>query len=49
MCWYVKRKEQDTKELVEIELLLENACTNIGFGFSTKVDKYSLYGLESRR
>ena len=49
ICWSVKRKERDTKELAKIELLLENAFTNIGFGFSIEVDKDSLFGLESRR
>ena len=49
ICWSVKRKEQDTKDLVEIAFLLENACTNFGFGYSTEDDKDSLYCSESRR
>ena len=49
ICWSVKRKEQDTKELNEIEVLLEASCTKLGFGFSTDEDKVFLYGLESRR
>ena len=49
ICWSVKRKEQDTKDLVEIEFLLEDACSNLGFGFSTAKDKASLYVLESRK
>ena len=29
ICWSVKRKEQDTKDLVEIEVLLLDACTKL--------------------
>ena len=49
ICWSIKRKEQDTKDLVEIEFLLDDACTKLGFGYSTDEDKASLYVLESRR
>ena len=49
ICWSVKRKEQDLKDLVEIEILLEEACTKMGFGYSSEEDKESLVVLESRK
>ena len=49
ICWSVKRKAHDTKDLIEIEFLLEAACSKCGFGFSTDEDKASLYELESRK
>ena len=49
ICWSVKKKEQDTKDLVGIETLLETSCTNFGFGFSSEEDKVSLYELEVKR
>ena len=49
ICWSVKRKDRDTKELIEIELLLGNAYFNVGFGYTTEADKDSLYALEARR
>ena len=49
ICCSVKRKDRDTKELIEIELLLGNACFNVGFGYTTEADKDSLYALEARR
>ena len=49
ICWSVKRKYRDTKELIEIELLLGNAYFNVGFGYTTKADNDSLYALEARR
>ena len=49
ICWSVKRKEQDTKYLVEIEFLLEAACSKLGFGFSTDEEKASLCVLEFRK
>ena len=47
ICWSVKRKVQDLKDLVEIEILLDVACNKVGFGFSSKEDKASLVVLES--
>ena len=49
ICWFVKRKEHDTKDLVEIEGLLLDACTKLGFGYANNEGKASLYALESRR
>ena len=49
ICWFVKRKEQDLKDLVEIEILLKEACNKVGFGYYSKEDKESLVVLESRK
>ena len=34
ICRYVKRKVQELKDLVEIEILLQEECTKVGFGYS---------------
>ena len=47
--WSVKKKERDIKDLVEIELLLEESFNKVGFGFASNEDKESLTELESRK
>ena len=48
ICWSAKRKVQDLKDLVEIEILLDVACNKVGFGFYFE-DKASFVVLESRK
>ena len=49
ICWSVKKKVQHLKDLVAIEILLEEACTKVGFGFSSEEARESLVELESRK
>ena len=49
ISWSVKQKTQETKELVEIKILLVDSFKKPGFVFSHEVDKISLVELESRR
>ena len=49
ISWSVKRKVQDLKDLVEIEILPQEECTKVGFGYYSEEDKASLVVLESRK
>ena len=49
VSWSIMKKEQEIKDLVEIELLLVESFNKIGFGFSTKEDKSSLVDLETHK
>ena len=49
ICWSIKKKVQELKDLVDIEILLDEACNKVGFGFSFEENKASLVLLESRK
>ena len=49
ILWFVKKKTQELKDLVDIELLLDESFNKVGFVFSSKEDKASLVELESRK
>ena len=48
IAWSIKKKDQDNKDLVDIEALLV-ASVHRGFGFLTVEDKVSLADLESKK
>ena len=47
LSWSVKKKAEESKDLVEIELLLADYFNKPGFGVSSEVDNISLVELES--
>ena len=49
ITWSIKKKEQDNKDLVDIEALLVTSAHSLGFGFLTVEDKVSLADLESKK
>ena len=49
ITWSINKKEQDNKDLVDIEVLLVAYVHSLGFGFFTVEDKVSLTDLESKK
>ena len=49
IAWYVKKKESEFKDLVEIEIMLSVFSHKFGFGFSSVEDKEALIILEARK
>ena len=47
--WLVKKKAQDQKDIVDIELLLAESFNKLGFGFASDSDKLYLVELESKK
>ena len=45
--WSMKKKAQDNKDIVDIERELKIFMDNLGFGFSSEMDKLSMIDLES--
>ena len=46
ISWAIKKKAVETKDLIEIELLIAASFNSISFGFSSESDKSTIFVLE---